>query len=112
MPQIQNQTNKRQILPGRPNEVISRTPIEWEAVKITDSQSQVDVCFVLFFGTEPETGEESFAVINMEDIKHMLKKPDPHIREGILKLRKKAKQAPADLPEGKPMGTFELGEVG
>lgn len=108
MSQVQNNTYKRPVIEGRPRQVISTTPIEWEAIKFTDSAGNVDVCIALVFGTDPTTGEEQLAVINPEDLKQLLKVPDTHIRDGVLKARKLRKCAPAELPEGNKLGSFEL----
>jgi hypothetical protein len=109
MSQIQNNTQQREVIEGRPRQVISQVKIEWLAAKITDSVGNVDVIFATVFGKDPATGEPHIAVINPSELKQMLKIPDPHILKGLRALLKQ-QSAPVELPEGK-VGSFEIGEL-
>ena len=109
MSQIQNNTQQREVIEGRPRQVISLAKIDWYAGKFTDSAGNADVLFAAQFGKDPKTGEPHIAIVNPAELKQLLKIPDPHILKGLRALIN-AQVSVAELPEGK-VGSFEIGEV-
>lgn len=110
MSQVQHSNNKRVVVEGRPHQVIKSVPVHIEGFHFTNGTSEVNFALALFFGTNPKTGEENCIIINPQQIQALANIPDPHILEGLLKLRKARKQAPAELPESQ-LGMVDLKEA-
>jgi hypothetical protein len=115
MSQVSSSGIKREIVNGKPSQVLGIAQVEWDAVRFTNAQGEVDVCISATFGVDPQTGEEQSVVIEPRVLKDLLTIPHPHIREGIRKARKARKAAAAmpELPDNVgSIGKLELGEVG
>lgn len=110
MSQIQNHAQPRELIEGRPRQVISAGKIDWYAAKFTDSAGYADVFFAAVFGKNPKTGKPNVAIVNPQELKALLKIPDDHILKGFLALIENSVTSPEDLPDGK-VGSFEIGEI-
>jgi hypothetical protein len=103
MAEVQKGSPQREIIPEKPNQVVSMTEVKMYAFRFTDSGGAVDVGLALCFGKDAEDGGTGIWCVSPQDIKAALKLPSAYIKKGLRKRLAQAEQEAelpsADLPE-------------
>ncbi len=107
MARVQEAAPYREVIEGRPNQVLSISEVKTVAFRFTNSAGQVDVGLALCFGTDSTDGGPGVWVINPRQLQELIGQPMPHVKNGIRRLLNQA-----EAETGPETGEEELPEFG
>lgn len=100
---------QREIIPNRPNQVISVTEVKLVAFRFTDGDGNVDTTVAICGGKDSEDGGIGVLAIDARDFQRGIVIPTPYVKKGIRALLAEQNKAPVlESPEGLELGDGEM----